>query len=68
MHSIDMRSSIQLSTETKELISSFGSGNETYEDIIKRLYELAVKQQLRELLLDESDTLSVDEARRYLDA
>jgi hypothetical protein len=68
MHSIDMRSSIQISTETKELISSFGSSNETYEDVIKRLYDLAVKQQLRELLLDESDTLSVDEARRYLDA
>jgi hypothetical protein len=63
-----MRSSIQISTETKELISSFGSSNETYEDVIKRLYDLAVKQQLRELLLDESDTLSVDEARRYLDA
>lgn len=67
MHSIDMRSSIQLSTQTKELISSFGSSNETYEDIIKRLYALAVKQQLRELLLDGSDAVSIDEARRYLD-
>ena len=33
-----MTSTIQLSQETKRLIGTFGSKEDTYEDIIKRLY------------------------------
>lgn len=56
-----MNSTIQLSKETKSLISTFGSKEDTYEDIIKRMYNLAVKEQLRELLLSEEDSMTLDE-------
>ncbi|MBI4980098.1 hypothetical protein HZC30_00905 [Candidatus Woesearchaeota archaeon] len=59
-----MNSTIQLSVETKQLISTFGSKEDTYEDIIKRMYDLATKEQLRQFLLSSEDTISIDEAIR----
>jgi len=45
---------IQLSKETKDKISSFGVKGESYDEILKRIYSLAVKEQLKEFLtLDE---------------
>jgi hypothetical protein len=58
-----MTSTIQISNETKELISSFGAKGETYEDIIKRIYNLAVKEQLRQFLMPSDKYLSIEEAR-----
>lgn len=55
-------STIQISKETKALISSFGSKEETYEEIILRIYKLAVKEQLRDFLMSSKDTISIDEA------
>lgn len=57
-----MVSTIQLSTETKQLISTFGSKEDTYEDIIKRMYRLAAKEQLREFLLSSEGAIPIDEA------
>jgi len=59
-----MNSTIQLSTETKTLISTFGTKEDSYEDIIKRIYELAVKEQLKEFLLSSENTITLDEARK----
>lgn len=59
-----MLSTIQISKESKELIGSFGSKNDTYEDIIKRMYELAVKEQLREFLLSSEGTITIEEAMK----
>ena len=61
-----MNSTIQISKETKLLISTFGSKEDTYEDIIKRMYSLAVKEQLRSFLMSSEDTISLSEARRRL--
>jgi len=47
-----------------ERIKEFGIKGETYADIIKRLYDLAVKEQLRELLMSSENTITIDEARR----
>ena len=60
-------STIQISKETKELISTFGRKEDTYEDIIKKIYKMAVKEQLREFLLSSEGTISLDEARKKLD-
>ncbi len=62
-----MISTIQISKESKELIGSFGAKEDTYEDIIKRMYKLAVKEQLREFLMSSKGTISLDEARRRLE-
>ncbi|MCF7859639.1 MAG: hypothetical protein K9N07_10035 [Candidatus Cloacimonetes bacterium] len=59
-----MSSTIQLSHETKKLIGTFGTKDDTYETIIKRLYSMAVKEQLRELLMSSEDTISIEEARK----
>ena len=61
-----MNSTIQLSVETKQLINTFGTKEDTYEDIIKRMYDLATKEQLRQFLLSSADTISIDEARKEL--
>ena len=62
-----MPTTIQISQETKSLIGTFGSKEDTYEDIIKRMYKLAVKEQLREFLMSSENTISIDEARKELE-
>ncbi len=57
---------IQLSKETKDKISSFGIKGESYDDILKRVYSLAVKEQLRAFLLSSEGTISIEEARKEL--
>jgi len=59
---IDMASTIQITKETKQLISSFGTKEDSYEDIIKRMYKLALKEQLRQFLLSSDNTIPIDEA------
>ena len=59
-----MPTTIQLSTETKNLIGSFGTKEDTYEDIIKRMYKLAVKEQLNEFLMSSDKTITLEEARK----
>lgn len=61
-----MTSTIQISKQTKELISTFGSKEDTYEDIIKRMYKLAVKEQLREFLFSTEGFISLEEAKRRI--
>ena len=39
---------MQISKEMKEKIASFGLKGESYEQILKRIYSLAIKEQLRE--------------------
>ncbi len=62
-----MTSTIQLSNETKKLISSFGTKEETYEDIIKRIYNLAVKEQLRQFLMPSDRFISLDEFKKKVE-
>jgi len=52
---------IQLSTETKNKISSFGVKGESYDVILRRIYSLAVKEQLKSFLLSSNNTISLDE-------
>lgn len=61
-----MNSTIQLSKETKVLIGTFGKKEDTYEDIIRRMYSLAVKEQLRQFLMSPEGTLTLEEARKRL--
>ncbi|MBT4539784.1 hypothetical protein HOI26_02705 [Candidatus Woesearchaeota archaeon] len=61
-----MATTIQISSETKNLLNSFGTKEDTYEEIIKRIYSLAVKEQLREFLMSSKNTLSLSEARDFI--
>jgi hypothetical protein len=58
---------IQLSKETKAKIASFGIKGESYDDILKRIYNIAVKEQLNEFLMSDEGYISIEEARKELD-
>ncbi|HLD15844.1 MAG TPA: hypothetical protein VJB94_04680 [Candidatus Nanoarchaeia archaeon] len=58
---------IQLTNETKKKISSFGAKGESYEDILKRIYNMAVKTQVREFLMSSEDAVSIEEARKEVE-
>ena len=62
-----MATTIQLSMETKRLISTFGTKEDTYDDVVRRIYNLAVKEQLRDFLLSSENCISLGEARKELD-
>jgi len=53
---------IQLSKETKEKISSFGNKGESYDEIIRRIYNLAVKEHLRQFLMPSEGFIPIEEA------
>lgn len=59
-----MVSTIQLSHETKNMISSFGMKGETFETIIKRMYDMAVKEQLREFLMSSENCTSLEDFKK----
>ena len=62
-----MKSTVQLSPETKTMIGSFGIKGETFETIIKRIYSLAVKEQLREFLMSSENCISLEEFKKEIE-
>ena len=56
-----MNTTIQISMETKEKIKTFGKKGETYEDIINRLYNLVVEDQLK-AFIHEKKSIPIDDA------
>ena len=63
-----MVTTIQLSNELKKKIASFGSKNETYEKILERIYDMAVKEHLREFLMSSENTISLDEFEKEINS
>jgi len=53
---------IQLSKEMKNKISSFGVKGESYDIILKRIYSLAVKEQLRQFLMSDEGFIPIEDA------
>jgi hypothetical protein len=53
---------IQLSKETRDKIASFGLKGESYDEILKRIYSMAVKEQLKEFLMSEEGFIPIEEA------
>ncbi len=49
------------------MISSFGMKGETFETIIKRIYNLAVKEQLREFLMSSENCISLEEFKKEIE-
>ena len=58
---------IQLSNEMKDKISSFGMKGESYDTILKRVYSMAVKEQLREFLMSSEGYITLEEARKEVE-
>lgn len=53
---------IAISNDLKEEIKQFGTKGETYSDILRRILSSAKKRQLHDLLMNEEDTISIEEA------
>ena len=53
---------IAVTPEIKEKINEFGNKGETYSEILERIIEGARKRQLHDLLMDEKDTISIEQA------
>lgn len=58
---------IQVSNELKEKISSFGSKGESYDKILRRIYEMAKKERIRKFFMSDEGYLSLEEVRKELD-
>ena len=58
---------VQLSNETKDKISSFGTKGESYDEILKRIYSLAVKEQLKEFLMSNEGFIPIEKAIKEAD-
>jgi len=58
---------IQLSKETKDKISSFGVKGESYDVILRRIYSFAVKEQLRTFLMSDEGYISIEDAIKEAD-
>ena len=57
---------IQLTKETRDKLCSFGIKGESYDEILRRIYSLAVKEQLRNFLMSSEGTIYIEEARKEL--
>jgi hypothetical protein len=53
---------IQLTKETKGKISSFGVKGESYDEILRKIYSLAIKEQLRDFLMSEEGFVPIRDA------
>lgn len=57
-----MASTISISNEMKENLKNLGRTGESYEDVIRRMYELTKKNMLMQYLYDETDCVTIDDA------
>jgi len=53
---------IAITKEVKERIIEFGNKGETYSEILKKLLKAAKERQLHDLLMNEEDTVSIENA------
>lgn len=58
---------IQISKEMKEKIATFGTKGESYEEILRRVYSLAVKEQLRQFLMSDEGFIPIEDAIKEAD-
>ena len=57
-----MKTTIAITKDVKDKISQFGFKGETYSEIISRLVKSAEERQLQELLMNETNTVSIEKA------
>ena len=57
-----MVTTISLSEEMKEKLRHLGKAGDSYDDIIRRMYEATKKSLLLQYLYDDSDSVGIDEA------
>ena len=61
-----MNTTIAISNNIRDELKEFGMKGETYNIVIERLLKSAKERQLQELLMDESECITISEARKRL--
>ncbi|MBU1198725.1 MAG: hypothetical protein KKF46_01520 [Nanoarchaeota archaeon] len=61
-----MVTTISISQEMKENLKNLGRAGDSYEDVIRKMYELTKKNLLMTYLYDTSDSITINEARKRL--
>ncbi|MFA5174151.1 MAG: antitoxin VapB family protein [Candidatus Pacearchaeota archaeon] len=56
------KTTIAITHEAKDKMQEFGFKGESYSDLILRLVKSAKERQLHDLLMNEEDTISIEEA------
>jgi predicted CopG family antitoxin len=56
-----MATTITLSQEMKTNLKNLGRAGESYEDVIRRMYDLTKRQLLMQYLYDASDSVTLDD-------
>ncbi len=57
-----MSTTISISEDTRNKIREFGTKGDTYDDILKKLYESAKQRQLQDLLMNEEGCIPIEDA------
>lgn len=57
-----MTTTIAISQELKTKLKDLGRAGDTYEDVIRKMYELSRKSIIQAYLHDTTDSVTVDEA------
>lgn len=57
-----MATTISISIDLKEKLRNLGRAGDSYEDVIKRMYEMTRKNMLMAYLYDLSDSVPISEA------
>lgn len=63
-----MATTISISNELKEDIRNLGRAGDSYEDVIRKMYDLTKKQMITAYLYDTSDSFSKEEVEKRLNA
>ncbi len=57
-----MATTISISSDLKEKIRNLGRTGDSYEDVIRKMYEMTRRNLLMTYLYDLSDSVTIDEA------
>ncbi len=57
-----MATTIAISNEMKEKLRTLGRAGDSYDDIIRKIYDFASSNLLLNYLYDESDSVPIDQA------
>ena len=61
-----MATTLSVSEDTKEKLKNLGKAGDSYEDVIIKMYEFTRRNVLLSFLYDESDSISLEEARKRI--
>ena len=62
-----MNTTIQISKETRNILQEFGKKSETYDEIIRRMYNNMILMETFHKFTDENEWVSLDEFKEWLD-